>query len=469
MELTPGTRQGTDPLEGEAVFHSRRDCLKLSLLAGAGSLLTGCSIVGRRLAHLEDKGYKPTVPTTEEERALNRLGFGPNAASLADYRTIGRRAYTDKALAGNEKESLGLQLQLQRLDVLQLAPSDLWDIPFDVVLSQLQQAAIVQAAYGKNQLRERMVDFWSNHFNIYARKGNTAYSKGVEETQIVRQNALGNFPSMLRAMAHSPCMLEFLDNQTNKKGVANENYARELMELHTLGLHGGYTQKDVQEVARCFTGWTIENRFLRPKGRFRFDEDAHDDGQKIVLGHVIPPGGGEADGEMVLDLVSRHPSTARFVGAKLSRYFLGREDEKAISSVAGTYLTTDGHIPSMLRHLVQGNVLFDSEPVLKRPFDFMVSALRITQADTDGARGIQTHLERMGEPLYQWPMPDGYPIKTSSWTSSLLPRWNFAIALTHGQIGGTSCRDDALEVLSFSQPPQYGAALALASPEFQWR
>jgi uncharacterized protein (DUF1800 family) len=295
-------------------------------------------------------------------------------------------------------------------------------------------------------------------------------------------------------------MLAYLDNPSNRRGVANENYARELMELHTLGVNGGYTQKDVQEVARCLTGWTIEDRFLRRRGSFRFDRERHDEGAKTVLGVSVPANGGEADGERVLEILAHHPSTARFIAGKLVRYFHGDSaDGRATERVAAVYRSTGGSIPSMLRALLLGDgpygispALLSAPPLLKRPFDFLVSSLRITRADTDGSVALQKHLDSMGQPLFQWPMPDGYPDSTAAWTGSLLARWNFAAALMDRKIPGTTAAPTTLpkaELIQLILPgldtadrarmeeclklvqdktPQ-SAALLLASPAFQWR
>jgi uncharacterized protein (DUF1800 family) len=320
--------------------------------------------------------------------------------------------------------------------------------------------------------------------------------------QVIRRHALGKFPAMLRASAQSPAMLSYLDNQTNRSGVPNENYARELMELHTLGVDGGYTQKDVQEVARCFTGWTVEDRFLRRRGTFRFDSAQHDDGPKTVLGVPIPAGGGQQDAERVLTILAEHPSTARFIARKICRYFLGEENAHWSSQLAGLYRKTGGDIKAMLRPLLMSQDLLHAPPMVKRPFDFAVSALRTLNADTDGGAPLQEHMARMGQPLYLWPMPDGYPSETSAWTGSLLARWNFALALTHGEVSGTSVDLEAL-LRSTGRPHQqlktlmqlvlpghsanesggrllqqlenHGgqrseiAALLLCAPQFQWR
>jgi uncharacterized protein (DUF1800 family) len=337
----------------------------------------------------------------------------------------------------------------------------------------------------------------------------------MDELTVIRKHALGKFPDLLRASAHSPAMLAYLDNQINERKAPNENYARELLELHTLGVHGGYTQKDVQEVARCFTGWTVENRFLRPRGRFRFDPHLHDDGPKMVLGVHIPAGGGQKDAEEVLNLLANHPSTAQFIAHKICRYFLGDAAATWTPKLTEIYKQTDGDIRAMLRPLLFSREILEGPPIIKRPFDYMVSALRALNADTDGDRPLQEHLAHMGQPLYQWPMPDGYPDKTSAWTGSLLARWNFATALATNAISGTrvdlpalmrqshATTDeeyaDSLIELIFALPPKADsmrllrdrlarylmqsprlerkerpllaetAALILASQEFQWR
>jgi len=432
---------------------SRRDCLRIGLLAGVGAGLSGCGIVARETRTRATKGI---LASRDEARLLNRTGFGQSPDSVESLRKHGRDDYITSQLLGIADEPIDLIMQLNRLDVLQLEPSDLRDLPSGAVLAQLQQAAILYAVYSPNQLRERMVDFWSNHFNIYGRKGNVVFAKGPEEARIIRSQALGSFPKMLKAIAHSPAMLEYLDNQKNQQGVANENYARELMELHTLGLHGGYTQHDVQEVARCFTGWTIEDRFLHARGQFRFDEHRHDDGEKIVLGKRIPAGGGESDGDAVLHLLANHPSTAMFLASKLSRYFLGEISPMWVEKMSAKYLATQGDIARVLEPLLRSGDLMIAKPILKRPFDYSITAIRSTDGDTDGGAPFRAHLEKMGEALYEWPMPDGYPDKTSSWTSSLLPRWNFAFALVEHRIKGTNAGDKA-------------DALALCEPEFMWR
>ena len=492
----------------------RRDGLKIGVAAGASGLLSGCSQVIR---HYTAPALPPSLarPGGDPEpmaRLLDRVAFGPAPRDLDRVVSLGKKAYIEEQLRAEGEEDRTLTLRLRGIDALRENAMEMRDLPDYEVLSGLQQAALLRAVYSRYPLRERMVDFWGNHFNIYGRKGWAAFFKPGDEDDVIRAHALGTFPDLLRASARSPAMLAYLDNEVNAKGVPNENYARELMELHALGVHGGYTQKDVQEVARCLTGWTVENRFLRRRGSFRFDPERHDDGAKTVLGVRIPPGGGVKDGERVLDLLAEHPNTAQFIAAKLCRYFLGTEDAAWTERIAGIYRKTGGDIRAMLRPILLSDELIQSPPVIKRPYDFVVSSLRVLGADTDGGKPIQEHLARMGQPLYQWPMPDGYPDATAAWTGSLLARWNFALALTSGGIGGTTVpleylarlagaekgESDALMELIYCRPADAKllrplrrelkslasrpatdearptrraevAALCLAAPAFQWR
>ena len=472
---------------------SRREFL---VLAGAAGAVAGCNQIARRLPgnELPASVALPSRDVHPAARLLNRAGFGPRPGDVAAVQQQGLSAWVDLQLAADDSESPRLNVQLARLDVWQEDDMDLLDLHREDVVRQLNQAELLRAVYGKWQLKERMAAFWADHFNVYSQKDLAAFGLGNYERTIVRKHALGRFPELLQAIAHSPVMLAYLDNQANVRGVANENYARELMELHTLGVHGGYTQKDVQEVARCFTGWTIEGRMFRHKGAFRFDPDLHDKGEKIVLGHRIPAGGGQEDAETVLKIVANHPATANFISGKLCRHFLGDMDHPMKADLASTYLRTGGDIKAMVRPLLLSKALLEGPPVARRPIDFVAGALRATGADSDCGPGVQEHLEKMGQTLYAWPMPDGYPDRASAWTGSLLARWNFALALAHDKIGGTSIDLDELVkrsgsptadmalnavLLNRTDPPAPPllharstaevAALCLASPDFQLR
>ena len=465
----------------------RRDVLKLGAAATVAAALAGCSKIASEIAETPDALPLPTGDVTPELRILHRLGFGPRPGDIALVASMGLAAYVEDQLAASQTEEPRLNLLLSNLEIFSIDSEDMMDIHREQVIAQLQRANLLYAVYSRNQLQERMTDFWLNHFNIYAPKSDDAWRLAGDTRKVIRNNALGKFPDMVKASAHSPAMLDYLDNTVNKSGVANENYARELMELHTLGVHGGYTQQDVMEVARCLTGWTIEKRFLHRRGTFRFDETVHDDGQKVVLGHIIPAKGGEADGDRVLEIVSNHPSTAKHISAKLCREFLGHEDASWIDKMSATYMATGGDIKEMIRPLLLSKEILASPPIAKRPLDFVASCLRATNADSDCGPGVIDHLTKMGQSPYLWPMPDGYPDKAEAWTGSMLGRWNFALALAGGQIGGASLdasrtHDPLEDVLgrhrsntniveehSKRLPKDQALALCLSSPEFQWR
>lgn len=465
---------------------SRRDALRLGFTGGVVAGLAGCAPLAARIEGAAEVPPLPAGNFDETVRLLGRLGFGHRPQDLAAARRMGAKALIDQALAAESEEPLALRLQLQRLDVLQLEAADLFDLPEGEVMRQLQQAGILRAVYGANGLLERMVDFWSNHFNVYAPKEDGTFFKGRDEALVVRRHALGSFYELVSASAHSPAMLTYLDNGKNERAGPNENYARELMELHTLGVDGGYTQRDVREVARCFTGWGVEDRFLRPRGRFRFDPERHDDGAKRVLGAIIPPGGGQADGERVLEILATHPATARHIARKLCEAFTGAQDPATVSRAAAAFLKSKGDIRASLRPVLESPELLDGPPILKRPFDYLVSCIRATGGRTDGGSAIQAHLTRMGEALYLWPMPDGYPTRASAWTGSMLPRWNFALAYATGKLSGTPSpkierpleatlgrrarpEDGPLVEAVAGASPELALALCLGSPDFQWR
>ena len=327
----------------------------------------------------------------------------------------------------------------------------------NMLVNDLQRAKLLRAVYSERQLYEVMVDFWENHFSIFINKDANRWLMAGFDRELARPFTLGRFRDLLGATARSPAMLYYLDNWQSsvlkvypatkdsperQTGGINENYARELMELHTLGVGGGYTQKDVQEVARCFTGWTI--RKPNQEGTFMYNPAIHDNGEKIVLGQKIPAGGGIRDAEVVLDILAKHPSTAKYIATKLATRFIGDDPPKAaIDQAARVFLKTDGSIRETLRSLITSPSFFNKalyKSKLRSPFEFTAAALRITGAKTDGNTPIINWIARMGQPIFGHRTPEGFPERSDTWLSNnaLLTRINFISALVTGQLRGTT-------------------------------
>ena len=327
--------------------------------------------------------------------------------------------------------------------------------PADIVM-ELRTAKALRAAASERQLQEVMVDFWFNHFNVFLYKGEIRWYVTSYERDVIRPHALGKFGDLLRATARHPAMLYYLDNWISRKDGGsgqprlNENYARELMELHTLGVDGGYTQRDVVEVARAFTGWTID----RPKedGQFVFRPGMHDTGGKIVLRQYLAAGGGIEDGERVLQILARHPSTARFLATKLVRRFVSDEPPATlVARVAAVYERTDGDIAAMVRTILTSAEFVSREAYgakIKTPFEYVVSAVRALGGSVDARGGLELARAsaRLGQPLYQAQAPTGYPDRAEPWanTGSLVTRINYATALAQRRLLGVHCDPYAL-------------------------
>jgi len=322
------------------------------------------------------------------------------------------------------------------------------DAASNKILTDLQASRVARAVVSQRQLLEVMTDFWENHFSIYSGKGPERYLLVDFDRDVVRPHALGKFRDLLGAVAHSPAMLYYLDNwdsgaeptrpllvgNARRKGHGlNENYGRELLELHTLGVDGGYTQQDVIDVARAFTGWTI----LDPEhvGQFEFRPEWHDAGPKMVLGHALPAGQGLADGETVLDVVARHPATARFIARKLCVRFVSDSPPPAlVDRAAATFMRTDGDIREVVRTIVTSHEFYaavTSRTKVKSPFEFVVSAFRAMNAPPDTTPRAAQTVGNLGEPLFGHVAPNGYPETGEEWMNAgaLLNRVKFVLGL----------------------------------------
>jgi uncharacterized protein (DUF1800 family) len=317
----------------------------------------------------------------------------------------------------------------------------------------LLEAKMLRAVYSNRQLAEELDDFWFNHFNVYHDKGADRFLIPSFEREAIQPHVLGRFRDLLEATAKSPAMLFYLDNfqsvrpdldakapKNKAKRGLNENYARELMELHTLGVNGGYTQKDVIEVARCFTGWGIQAP--QKGGEFFFNDKVHDKGEKIFLGHVIPAGGGIEDGEKVLDILATNPATAHFISRELAQRFVSdTPPQPLVDRMAQTFLTKHGDIREVMRTMLASKEFWSEgayRAKVKTPFDMVVSAVRALDANIDNAFGLANQVGNLGEPLYRKQEPTGYSNMNAEWVSSsaLLARMNFALSLAQNKIPG---------------------------------
>jgi uncharacterized protein (DUF1800 family) len=328
--------------------------------------------------------------------------------------------------------------------------------PVGVVTSELQQAKLLRALYSERQLQEVMTDFWFNHFNIYLNKDADQYLVTAYERDVIRAHAFGKFKDLLVATAQSPAMLFYLDNwlstgpgspsalaaNRGKPGTGlNENYGREIMELHTLSVNGGYTQHDVTELARVLTGWTIQP--LEQGAAFQFDPKKHDPGDKLVMGQTIPENGVNEGMEM-LDILAHHPSTAKFISKKLAMRFVADDPPPAlVARMAKKFLATDGDIREVLRTMFKSPEFWSTKAYrakVKTPFEFAISSLRATGTDLNNPAPLVGILNKMGMPLYQMVPPTGYSMSASVWMDSeaLIDRMNYALALSNGQVGGTN-------------------------------
>ncbi|HEV2196752.1 MAG TPA: DUF1800 family protein [Candidatus Acidoferrum sp.] len=368
------------------------------------------------------------------------------------------------------------------------------------IVAELAMAKVTRAIYSERQLQQVMDDFWFNHFNVFAGKGEDRYYLTSYERDVIQPHTLGEFKDLLTATAKSPAMLFYLDNflsadpraaqrqamqremrqqmrygpfgrpwpprppvnpqaKKNERGL-NENYGRELMELHTLGVDGGYTQKDVTEVARAFTGWTLEKP--RQFADFKFDERLHDPDPKIVLGKKIHAGGMK-DGEQVIDLLVRYPSTAKFISTKLARRFVSDNPPPAlVNRMAETFQSSDGDIRAVMKTMIWSPEFWSREAYrakIKTPFELVVSAARALGTDVDTPLPLVQWVGRIGEPLYQCQPPTGYSDKSDAWvnTGALLNRLNFSLALAGNRMRGA--RSDVNSLLGVDSSADPKAAL----------
>ncbi len=417
-------------------------------------------------AMFADAEARRLMATAPEQRlnAILKLSTADQQALIANVK-------------GNQREKILEGVPPQQRELMMAMNN-----PQQVVNEELLQAKLLRAIYSDRQLQEVMTDFWFNHFNVFIGKGADRYMLTDYERDVIRPHALGKFEDLLVATAQSPAMLFYLDNGLSvgpnsdvangikrngdkkeakkrakqngpqqqakgKRNGLNENYGRELMELHTLGVNGGYSQKDVTEVAKVLTGWTLKQP--AQGGGFQFDERMHEPGDKLVLGHRIKPNG-QKEGYEVLHILARNPSTAKFICTKLAMRFVSDEPPPTlVQSMTQTFLKKDGDIREVLKTMLKSPEFWTPDAYrakVKTPLEFVASAVRASGADVDNTMPMVRQLRTMGMPLYGMQPPTGYSMKAETWVSSaaLLGRMNFALSLASGKMRGAKVDTQSL-------------------------
>ncbi|MBU7583370.1 MAG: DUF1800 domain-containing protein [Nostoc sp. TH1S01] len=477
-----------------------------------------------------DPIYAATKPVDPKIlHIINRLSFGARPGDIQKVQSLGVDGYIKQQLSPNsisEPPSLTRQLSqlethgLNTVEIRAYTQTSPEPTPEErkaqekkkgQILDEAIKARLLRATSSNRQLQEVMVDFWYNHFNVHAGKGNTPIWVGSYEQEAIRPYVLGRFRDLLGATAHHPAMLVYLDNWQNKASnrpnvtpKVNENYARELMELHTLGANGGYTQQDVIALARIFTGWGLINRDQQPTGKslFYFDSKRHDVSDKVFLGRTIK-GSGQAEGEEALDILARSPATARHISYQLAQYFVSdRPPASLVDRLAQRFRKTDGNIRAVLETLFQSPEFWDKKyfnAKFKTPLQYTVSAVRATGIEVNNTIPLSRNLEQLEMPLYRCLTPDGYKNTQDIWLNpeAMNRRLSFATALGSGRLPllGTANNPpqnksnnrvqplDATQLINTlgnslspktqraiaSSPPELKAALVLGSPEFMRR
>jgi uncharacterized protein (DUF1800 family) len=497
-----------------------------------GSLLVGLALTAAGL-----DAQRPVLsPRDSALHALNRLAYGPGPGQVERVASEGVMHWIERQLSPKQIDDDALARREREFRILDYDRGDLADMYAEMqrdrrerlqrgdtaagkadsaplaqrgrrLAQQFEELAVVRAASSERQLYEIMVDFWFNHFNVYAAKGADRFLTPDYLEHVIRRRAMGKFADLLIATAESPAMLFYLDNwesvapgsvppnamrmrirpffgrrpavfgpirdpaqqdsarqraaQRMPKGI-NENYARELLELHTLGVDGGYTQHDVIEVARIFTGWSIKQP--RQGGDFEFHEWAHDLGEKQVLGIRFPAGQGKDEGIRLLRLLATHPATMHHISSKLCQRFVNdRPPDGCVDDAVAAWKRSDGDIREILRAIFSGPDFWARENLrvkVKTPLEFVVSAARALGVEPDTAPRLAQIVGRLGQPLFLHVAPDGYPERQDAWVNSgaLLDRMNAAVALAAGKVPGVIVDLDSL-VAATTDPEQLVAAV----------
>jgi len=476
------------------------DRARPSALVLLAAIAVACGAPRPAAAPAPSTGPRDLTVEQQAAQVLNRAAFGPRPGEIERVAAMGVDRWLDRQLRPETIPDTALDAALARLEAWHASVQTLVQLnpPQDIFVASLRQergiangaqfkptgedsvtlkaindrtnalygqvmaARVLHAQLGERQLLEVMTDFWENHFSVFTGKMPTRFTMLEYDRDVIRPHALGHFRNLLGAVAHSAAMLYYLDNwqsvadtqhltlpewgqqqrtgkapQVRKRAGLNENYGRELLELHTLGVDGGYTQHDVVEVARALTGWTIQA--ARQGGGFYFRAEAHDAEPKEVLGHALAPGRGQEDGEEVLDIVARHPSTAKFIATTLARRFVSDTPSVAlVERAAAAFTRTDGDIREVMRTILTSPEFFSRAAYrakVKTPFELVVSARRILNAQPDTTPRSAQAMARLQQQLWGKLTPNGWPDTGDQWITagSLLDRINFGVQMATGK------------------------------------
>jgi len=366
---------------------------------------------------------------TGVSRLVRRITMGVTPNDMAHANQLGWQGYLNSQLNYTRIDDSAVEnFVAQKWPLVNQTSDTLFSADENQVRSQLQEATLYRSTFSTRQLYHRMVEFWTDHFNQDIDK--VGYLLVADQRDVIRKYALGKFPDLLKASAHSASMMAYLDQNTSNKNAPNQNYAREIMELHTLSVDGPYTQDDVAELSRVLTGWTITGR-----GIFTFNPNIHDTGSKTVLGTTIQGQTGAAginEGEQVLDMLVNHPSTAKFISTKMLKWLLDPNPTDAqIATVASVYKASGGDIKAMIRVILNDAWLPAAPMKFKRPYHFVTAALRSTKPTVGSLTAMNNQLATLGHQSYTWETPDGFPDRIEYWSGNIMPRWNFGNTLSN--------------------------------------
>ncbi|MEO7521841.1 MAG: DUF1800 domain-containing protein, partial [Gemmatimonas sp.] len=393
-------------------------------------------------------------------RLVRRITMGLSPEEVATARSMGYSRYLDAQLNAAAMDDSAIDaLVAQRLPMTTYTSAQLQatGVDQDEAERQLSDAALYRAAFSRQQLKERMVEFWTDHFTISLNK--VGILKIADDRDVIRANALTTFPQLLKATSQSAAMLVYLDQNRSSTPTPNQNYAREIMELHTLGVDGGYSQTDVAELSRILTGWSTGAGSV-----FQFNRNSHDRNAKTFLGRTFPAMASTAasdamkgEGDTAIQMLLDHPSTASYISLKMARWLLAYEPPQAVvDATAAAYTATGGSIPAMIRTILSSRNLMASPAKYKRPFHFAVSAMRGMSAEVTSIRSFRQTADRMGMPMYLWEQPNGYPDRVDWWSGLVINRWSFTSSMANS--------NSATTVRVLTQPFGW-ATVATTSPD----